>query len=360
MPFVLVGTDLVRDPAIEDVYAFTLRSSGFTVDITRPMAQTPGVIETVAKAGGKVDAVVLAHHGSMSSSSTNPCEVARTIRTLGDTLTFMGAVRARTVPIVAVAERLASPDDDLDWFDFVSPLAFDEHRKALIAGVFGAISGWRQSLLQELEYVGYAVTVGPDGQLDVSHALVRRQREGNILTDEATPGALRAGQFLILAQDVLQEFAPYLKLRHLLNNYRQIAAANNAKPEAVFQRFFEEHPHLIRRDLFDRHWAQPSLRIPGDSEEYLRPDFVLRAEGWCRGRHEMADSRLETAGRPAPGESRLSCHLVIEAHEGDPAASGLPRLLQQAGCGCGISPTVRCTPSKSKAGRADRAARSSG
>jgi hypothetical protein len=110
----------------------------------------------------------------------------------------------------------------------------------------------------------------------VSHTLVRRRREGEILTDEATPGSLRAGQYLILAQDVLQEFAPYLKLRHLLNNYRALASGQGIKPESIFQRFFEEHPHLIRRDLFGLHWSQPTLRIPGDANEFLRPDFVLR------------------------------------------------------------------------------------
>jgi hypothetical protein len=166
--------------------------------------------------------------------------------------------------------------DDIDWFSVLSSKVFDDHREALLAEVFGAIAGWRQSLLQELEYVGFAVTVGPTLGLDVSHALVRRRREGEILTDEASPGSLRASQYLILAQDVLQEFGPYRKLQFLLNHYRELANSQRCKPEAVFQKFFEEHPHLIRRDLFDRHWAQPSLRVPGDVEEYFRPDFVLR------------------------------------------------------------------------------------
>ena len=209
MPFVLVATDLVHDAAIENVYARTLRDTGFTVEVVRPMMQAASAIETIAKSSGKLDAVVLAHHGAMSSSSTNPFEAARSIRRMDSSLAFVGAVRARAVPIVAVAERMAFPDQiDIEWFDLTSPFVFDQHPEALIAGVFGAIEGWRQSLLQELEYVGYAVTVGADGKLDVSHTLVRRRREGEILTDEATPGSLRSGQYLILAQDVLQEFAP--------------------------------------------------------------------------------------------------------------------------------------------------------
>jgi hypothetical protein len=277
MALVLVGTDLVDDPSIESIYANTLKVSGFSVQVVWPMERITSVIETVGKSGGKIDAVVLDQQVSMSPPSTDPVLVARTIRRLNERLSFVGAVRARTVPIVAVVESWAlGTYDDIQWFNVLDPTVFRQHPEMLMAEVFGAIAGWRQSLLQELEYVGYAVTMDPTGQLDVSHALVRRRREGEILTDEASSGSLRAEQYLILAQDVLQEFGPYLKLRHLLNSYREIANAQRTKPEAVFQRFFEEHPHLIRRDLFDRHWAQPSLRVPGDSQEYLQPDFVLR------------------------------------------------------------------------------------
>ena len=37
MPFILLGTDLVHDPSIEDGYARILRSAGFSVEIVRPM-----------------------------------------------------------------------------------------------------------------------------------------------------------------------------------------------------------------------------------------------------------------------------------------------------------------------------------
>jgi hypothetical protein len=277
MAFILIGTDLVYDPAIENLYARMLRSSGFTADTVRPLTQITSAIEMIAKASGKIDVLVLAHHGSMSSSVNSPIETARAVRRISEKVSFLGAVRAKAVPIVAVAEPTIFDEIiDIDWFYPVDAFAFDRDPEALIASVFGAIEGWRQSLLQELEYVGYAVTIDRNGRLDVSHALVRNRNEGEILTDEATPGSLRAGQYLILAQDVLQEFEPYLKLKYLLNNFRAIAAAENIKPESVFQRFFEKNPHIIRRDLFDRHWSQPKLRIPGDSRLFLRPDFVMR------------------------------------------------------------------------------------
>jgi Domain of unknown function (DUF4263) len=277
MPYVLVGTNPVQDPAIIERYVRVLQTHGVRVDVTRPMSQVPETVEMVARAGGKIDAVVLAHHSAMSSSSADTFGVARSIRRIGGTVAFLGAVRACTLPIVAVTDRFAfDPSEDIGWFEILDWDSFDPHPEALVAEVFATITGWRQSLLEELEYVGYAITVGPTGELDVSHTLRRRRREGEILTDEATPGSLRTGQYLILAEDLIQEFAPYLKLRYLLNNYQQVARAEKIKPETVFQRFFEEHPHLIRRDLFDKHWAQPSLRVPGDSKEYLRPDFVLR------------------------------------------------------------------------------------
>jgi hypothetical protein len=287
MPCVLIGIDLVQDPAIAERYERILQTHGFSVSVTRPMTQVPATIEMVARADGKIDAVVLAHHSAMSSPPTNLLDVARSIRQLGETVAFLGAVRARTLPIVVATDRFShgsvemtdlfafDASDDIGWFEILD-LYSDSQPEALVAEVFAAIAGWRQSLLEELEYVGYAVTVGPTGTLDVSHALRRRRREGEILTDEAAPGSLRSGQYLILAEDLLQEFASYRKLWYLLNNYQQVARAEKIKPETVFQRFFEEHPHLIRRDLFDRHWAHPSLRIPGDSKRYLCPDFVLR------------------------------------------------------------------------------------
>lgn len=149
------------------------------------------------------------------------------------------------------------------------------HPDVLVTEVIATINRWKQSLIEELDYVGYAVTISPSGELDVSHALNRRKREGEILTNEASPGSLRYGQYLILVQDLLQEFIPYHKFKYLLNNYRVIAHKEGIKPESVFQRFFEEHPHLVLRDLFDKHWAQPSLKNH-NSDELLRPDFVLR------------------------------------------------------------------------------------
>ncbi len=314
MAFILIGTDLVNDPAIENLYVRQLRLAGFSVEVVTPMTQVVRAVEIAANASGKIDALVLAHHGSISTSSTNPIETARAIRQLEDNLSFLGAIHANTVPIAAVVEFFElSADVGINWVEMLNASVFDQHPETLIASVLAAIEGWRQSLLQELEYVGYAVTIGPDGQLDVSHALVRRRREGEILTDEATPGSLRAGQYLILSQDLLQEFEPYLKLKYLLNNYRTIANRDDIKPESVFQRFFKEHPHLIRRELFDRHWSQPSLRIPGDVKEFLRPDFVLRPRvgaeigtKWQILDLKLPDDLLVTQGFHASLSSKLT------------------------------------------------------
>jgi hypothetical protein len=106
--------------------------------------------------------------------------------------------------------------------------------------------------------------------------LQRRRREGEILADEATPGALRQSQYLILSEDFLEGYGTYDELKFIIDNYEQIARSEGIKPETVFQRFFEKNPHLIQRDVFDKHWAKPTLRLPGETGRSYQPDFVLR------------------------------------------------------------------------------------
>jgi len=272
---VLLGTDC--NTTIQETYVQILRACGFTI-LVRPLHELLSVIEAIAQTGGKIDAIILAPNEDMSPLTGDPLVVARAIRQLPAELSFLGAVRARTVPIITVTDFFVwEPGNDIGWYTTIRREKFNNHPESLIAELKAAIRAWRQSLIEELEYIGYAVTLGPTGQLAVSHTLIRRRRQGEILTDEASPGSLRVGHYLILAQDMLQEFAPYVNLQYLLNNYHEIARAEGIKPESVFQRFFQDHPHLVQRDLFDRHWAHPNLRLPG-SDGMLQPDFVLRHE----------------------------------------------------------------------------------
>src|SRR5262249_54952244 len=138
-----------------------------------------------------------------------------------------------------------------------------------------AIQAWRDDLLAELEYVGYVVGIDAGGQYHVDHAMSRKRRESELLTDEASPGALRRNQYLILSADVLAGFGPYFELNGLLRTYEQIAKERGVKPETIFQEFFEKNPQMIYRNEFAKHFAKPALSDPM-SGRVIQPDFVLQ------------------------------------------------------------------------------------
>jgi hypothetical protein len=94
----------------------------------------------------------------------------------------------------------------------------------LQATVVEAIKAWRQALLEELDYVGFTVALDSSGRPKISHALQRKRRESELLADDATPGALRQSQYLILAEDFLQSFGAYDELKFLIENYESIAS----------------------------------------------------------------------------------------------------------------------------------------
>jgi hypothetical protein len=263
-----------------------LNEAGFGVQVVPPAALLPALRAT-ALAGGRLDAVVLGVDERDQDGQIVAAQAALDIRNLDQELSFRGGVRVRAVPIVftdiavpvrelhsgvavrsfpggidAVVERVRwSAYHDIDEL----PLAIVE-----------VLKGWRQALLEELDYVGFTVSLEADGRPKVSHALQRKRRQSELLADEASPGALRHSQYLILAEDFIESLGTYDELRFLLEHYEAIAKAEGIKPETVFQRFFERNPHLIQRDLFDRHWAKPTLRLPENPTKFFQPDFVLR------------------------------------------------------------------------------------
>lgn len=246
-------------------------------------------VRAVALSNGRLDALVLPFDHFAEHESPG-IAVARQVRNLEDAISFRGAVRAKTTPIVFLAERsirvlerapgfpvsMAAPlaIDDIPWTTYVDVLTTGSQE--LPEAVVAVVTAWRQALIRELDYVGYVVTLDEQGRVSVGHALQRKRRDSELLADEVTPGALRAAQYLILTEDFLQSFNAYDELKFLIEHYEKIASTERIKPESVFQRFFEKNPHLILRDAFDRYWAKPTLRLPDRPGRYLQPDFVLR------------------------------------------------------------------------------------
>ncbi len=279
-----------------------LREKGFSVQQC-PLPALVSQIELISLAGGRVDVVALVG----VPSSLEP--IATCLRSLPEHLLFKGGTRARTTPIVVLNATilsnlplaLMSPSQfvveelvgkalyEMRWTTVI------EDADAPIAEtVVSAIQTWREALLEELDFAGFAVSMDATGRISLSTALQRKRRQTEILADEGSPASLRRGQYLLIGDDVLQEIGVLDEFKFLLQNYTAIATKERIKPETVFQRFFEKHPHLVKRGLFDRAFPKPKLRIAERQGEYYTPDFVLKPTIGCQigGRWEIMDLKL--------------------------------------------------------------------
>jgi hypothetical protein len=279
MPLVLVGISSTNE---KDRVSPCLRQHGFSV-VALPRSGILPTIEATGLGGGRLDAVVLPDLADLTighAAFNDWLGILKAIRTLDARLTFRGGVRARAIPVIFGATDSADfvETEHLNQFGRFARRPFGDANacKQIIDAVTSGISEWRQRLLRELEYVGYSVTQDALGRTQVSHVLQRKRREGELLADEATPGALRASQYLILAEDFIESYGRYDKLKFLIDNYERIAANEGIKPETVFQRFFEENSDLLKRNAFEQLWAKPVLRLPEDPKRSYQPDFVLR------------------------------------------------------------------------------------
>jgi hypothetical protein len=266
-----------------EFFARALGDLGFSVHAT---ADAVAAVRAVAIGRGRVDAVVFLDEGGLIHlASPNPYpryeaqvtaeNIIAAIRGLPDNLSFGGAVRARATAIHVATNGGALAIEDR-WVT-TSTLPGPRNAGVMYVAnkIMQAIQEWRRDLLTELEYVGYVVSMDAMGHYHVDHALSRKRRESELLTDEASPGALRHNQYLILAADMLAGFTPYFELTALLKTYEQVARQRRVKPETIFQEFFEKHPQMIYRSEFARHFAKPALSDP-QSGRLIQPDFVLQ------------------------------------------------------------------------------------
>lgn len=277
MPFALLTTDIRKDPCINEVLAPQLDQLGFSSDLISPLPRITEALRILSLGSGHLDAVIMLHTGSITSGTTNPWYSALEIRDLPDDLCLQGSVKTKSIPLLLVIDSEQSgfprPEASIPWLRTYDLTRNSEHLGTVLLDL---IHDWKTNLLSELESVGYAVTLDVDDGLSVSPAFRRPDAEGEILAQSANLQALRRSRYLILSADVLGDLAPYQELQFLLNNYRQIAKQQKTKPEEVFQKFFEQHPSMIQRDMFAEHWARPRLRLYPDPRQYIEPDFVLK------------------------------------------------------------------------------------
>ena len=167
MPSVVMASD-----SPEDGRADVLRRAGFNVAWAGNLDGVPERLPLIAATGGKADCLVL-----IGTGATNPFHVAKRVRGLSDDLSFRGLVRVRAVPIVL---QLPGPFFEYQEVENVlapPPLGAKNGADYLPDLVATAIQKWRQRLLQELDYVGFAVSIDPSGHLSINHALRRRRKD---------------------------------------------------------------------------------------------------------------------------------------------------------------------------------------
>jgi hypothetical protein len=225
MPSVVIAGDVNQEERTD-----ILRCAGFRVAWVGALNSVPESLSLIANTGGKADCLAL-----VATGETNPFHIAKRIRDLSDDISFRGLVRIRAVPIVVQSPGLFFEYLEVDNVLAPPPMGAKNGAEYLPDLVATAIQRWRQQPLEELDYVGFAVSIHQSGQLSINHALQRRRKDTEILTNEATPGAIRKNQFLLLAEDLLQGFRPYVELQFLLNHYRDIAKRQSIQPEGVFQ-----------------------------------------------------------------------------------------------------------------------------
>ena len=165
--------------------------------------------------------------------------------------------------------------------------------------VEAAIADWMRSLLLELDYVGYSLTLNDRGNIQVSHVLQRRRRTSHMFSSIASPEVLRKTGYLLMHQDLFESFEPYRQLEYVLNHIHHL---RHEEQEQRLQQCLDRHPLLIRRGLFDRHWSQPVLRHPNPLKLGIVPDFILSPPNdrpWEVVEIKRAQRNLLDHGRPS-------------------------------------------------------------
>ncbi len=284
-PLALIAAVSPTDSDLTARLTGPLKQYGFVPEIVGRGAAPSYLRRAAIESRGRPDVVVFAPNFRLARSHAGAGNTSRGavagIRDLPDDLLLQGHVRAKTLPIVLAAWEVESSDD----FFYDRPAAgcrwlrVSDGDHDVVWQIVEAIRDWRQSLFEHLTWIGYAITRGESGHFRVRHALHRRREETDLLGVDASWRDLRQSGYYIVDADVEQDVPAWRELEDLLDTYEQRARLRRppVKPETILQEFFEAHPHMIFRGLFESN--APKLRMPdpgraaGVAGEYV-PDFV--------------------------------------------------------------------------------------
>lgn len=316
MPRALIGTDDPTDRAIAAEVQPALEGLGFEVRVLSPMNDIGQEVLREAISRSRVDVVCLVanrrylttrrrvrdgglgtlrevevlhdlergasfEHAPERTRATDPFDVAEDIRHLPSQHSFAGEVKACSTPILVVfttaeAASAFGREQKPKWcHEFSTEALASPMRDALL----DLLAEWREALLSELQWSGHSLVLDDRGRYSFRSTFRRREIDGEIVTPNTHPDGLGHAGFLIASGDLERVIAPVQQFEWLISNYRTVARALRTKPEEVFQRFLDEHPHFLKGDAYQQHFAKPRLPIPEAPGRFLEPDFVLRPHG---------------------------------------------------------------------------------
>jgi len=129
--------------------------------------------------------------------------------------------------------------------------------------------------MEEVAYVGLAITKDSEGEYSVGHAAIRSPRDGRMLAAPASAAGLTQAHWYIFPADVLARDIPgLLELDDLLRTFKERAKLLRKQPETIFQDFFNQprHAHMLYQGLFTANYPKVPLPVPG--RRPLQPDYL--------------------------------------------------------------------------------------
>ena len=249
-----------------------LREGGFDVEFRHLDTLVP-LIEDRCRVGSDFAAIVLSTLRPYRGMNERLKGIARQVRNLDERICLPSGVRARNIPIViALALEMASLESapppegrfaaDIAWCSVRRP------GRSFAQAVSEVIRDWRRDVYLQLDYVGYALGFNEAGELEISPVLRRTRRASHLFSESALPHSLGEGG-MILSRKRWNSRWKCSKLREICGNLANVASRMNSKPELVVHRFLDEHPEILYRGEFERHWSETYLAAG------TRPDFVL-------------------------------------------------------------------------------------
>ena len=223
MPFALIVTDIKKDQILDQYIYPTLQSLGFEYQIISPATRCFESIRMLSLANGRIDILLLLHTGAISSETSNPLNLIRTIRSFDDKYAFQESVKVKSLPILAIIDISQAITYELNDVNFsllniFDPIRIEENLEDVIIDL---LRRWRADLLSELECVGYSITINLNGELSVDPTFKRSDVEGEIIACSSSIDKLRKSKYVILSKDLVTELKPYQELQFLLNNYKK-------------------------------------------------------------------------------------------------------------------------------------------